>query len=513
MKRGLMTKDLGSYPGHRMALSPAGPRPAAVWAASRNQSLFSTWLDASASSVSPKRIEQGASGAFVQPVIQAISRKVVAVAWTDDSGRRPRVRLATYRLDGKGRSSLLQSYRSAPGQSDVDLALTSGGDLVLASTSTAGQGGAVVVQRFRPRTLRPSSRLVIEGGSPRDPHLAGLSARAADMAVLYRDDGGISLATLNVARGRLIKSLRLSGQRGAKGPALASDGSRRLAAAWAVRNPGTGEDVQLQIINAATGGRTAIHQPHVGAQGDQRDPMIAISPRGWIRSAWRDNNGGSLRISSGLSRLGGDGRWQRGSQFSTAAGVRSDDPDVITLDKGSALLGWTETRGRNERVRLAVLPDRSFGAAGTPADPGRPGQGNRNRIEATLQQDVLTGTAARDVFVFPTRSHSLLNRYDKILRYQSNDVIDDHHARKNVTVDPITRSAGTIQSLNPAQLKKVCQRRFGYGVFGAVAFEVKGEPGTWLAINDRRDGFQSNSDPILHLADYRVSRTTPITII
>jgi hypothetical protein len=92
-------------------------------------------------------------------------------------------------------------------------------------------------------------------------------------------------------------------------------------------------------------------------------------------------------------------------------------------------------------------------------------------------------------------------------------VIDDHHARKNVVVPPIIRSAGQIRSLSPAQLNRVCQRRFGYGVFGAVAFTVRGEPGTWLAINDRRDGFQANSDPIIHLADYSVSRTTPITII
>jgi hypothetical protein len=136
-----------------------------------------------------------------------------------------------------------------------------------------------------------------------------------------------------------------------------------------------------------------------------------------------------------------------------------------------------------------------------------------NRIVARLRRDLLEGTEGRDIFVFPTRRHSLRGRYDTITGYQRQDVIKDHHARRSVTVDPITSSAGIIRSLSRSELNKVCQRRFGYGVFGAVAFEVKGEPGIWLAINDRRDGFQANSDPIIHLSDFRVSEAMPITIV
>jgi hypothetical protein len=46
-----------------------------------------------------------------------------------------------------------------------------------------------------------------------------------------------------------------------------------------------------------------------------------------------------------------------------------------------------------------------------------------------------------------------------------------------------------------------------------VAFEVEGEAGTWLAINNRRDGFQANSDPIIHLSGFRVSEAMPITVV
>jgi hypothetical protein len=503
-------KELGTFTGRRLAFSPDSLRPAAVWTGSRSESLFSAWLDAGEGSIRLRALEQGRSRAFTEPAIQALSREIVAIAWTDDSGPRPRVRLTAQRLDGSGRRWGLSSD---PGKDDVDLSLTPQGDLVLVSTLTTDRGRSLVVQLFSQRGLRPLGRLEIRGDNPSDPQLAKLSAGGADMAVLYRDDRGISLSTLNLAEGRQIDTLRLSGQAGSIGPALTSDGSRTLVAAWSERNPATGEDVRLQTIDAVTGARSPIHQPHTDGSGDQRDPMVALSSRGWIRTSWRDNNSSSIRISSGLSRLGEDGQWQRGDQFSTDAGVASEDPDVITLRNGSAILGWTEGQNNNQRVRLAAFADQRFGGSGDPVPPGRPGDGGGNRIVASLARDELTGTAAADVFVFPTRSHSLLGSYDTIRRYQPNDAINDHHARRNVTVDPITGSAGTIGSLTQSELNKVCRRRFGYGVFGAVAFEVRGESGTWLAINDRRDGFQANSDPLIHLADYRLSQASPITIL
>jgi hypothetical protein len=509
-------EDVATFPGTRLVLAPDSPRPVAVWTGSRSESLFSAWLDAGKGPIRSRAIEQSRSRAFTEPAIQALSREIVAIAWTDNSGPRPRVRLTAQGLDGSGRR---WGFSSDPGKDDVDLSLTPQGDLVLASTLTTDQGSSLVVQLFSRQGLRPLGRLEIRGDNPSDPQLAKLSAGGADMAVLYRDDRGISLSTLNLAAGRQIDTLRLSGQAGSIGPALTSDGSRTLVAAWSERNPATGEDVRQQTIDAVTGARSPIHQPHADGAGDQRDPMVALSSRGWIRTSWRDNNSSSTRISSGLSRLDEDGQWQRGDQFSTDAGVPSKDPDVITLRNGSAILGWTEGQNNNQRVRLAAFADQRFGGSGgaggpgEPVDPGRPGEGRGNRIVATLARDGLTGTAAADVFVFPTRSHSLLGHYDTIQRYQPNDVIDDHHARRNVTVDPITGSAGTIRSLTPSELNKVCRQRFGYGVFGAVAFEVRGEPGTWLAINDRREGFQANSDPIIHLADYRLSQASPIMIL
>lgn len=391
--------NLGSYLGRRQALSKPGPRPAAVWSVDRGRSLQATWLsgrDGLGSLLPAQPVDRAGERSFVQPVIQTLTRKVVAIAWTDESGLRPRVELATFRLGRKGKSRLLESYRSAAGQDDVALARTSGGGLVLASTRQGEQASELIVQAFNGADLRPMGQVLIRGANPNDPHLASLSAGRADQAVLYRDDRGIALAVLNVGQGEVIRNLRLSEQPGAKGPALASDGAQQLVAAWAVTNPGRGEDVQLQSIDALTGARSALHQPHASAIGDQRDPMVALSSRGWIRTAWRDNSPGSTRISSGLSRQGEDGSWERGAQFTSAAGVLAEDPDVITTGDGAAILSWTEGPGRRQRVVLTAFPDRRFGAAGSrgvEADSGNVPLGG----QAAHRRNVAAGCSDRYV--------------------------------------------------------------------------------------------------------------------
>lgn len=477
----------------------------------RSRSLFATWLSTGGEPVDPVRIRLSASNEYVQPVIHTLSRRSVAIAWTEGHNRRSRVQVVTGRLDPKVGFKVLSRFSTDSGQGEPDLALTPSGQLVLATTQSQGEGSRVILQRLRRRGLRPSGRTVIRGGDPRDAQLASLSAGRADMGVLVRDNGGITLAVVNTARGLLVRSLRVSGERTGKGPALASDGSRLLVAAWAQRDPGTGENVRLRTVDAVSGRLSDSHQPHISAAGDQRDPMVALSPRGWIRTTWRDNTATSTAISSGLSRQSSEGEWRRGAQFTTPSGQRSEDPHVIYVPDGSAILGWTSGGRRRPEVMLTAWRDRRFSGLEQVGEAGPTEQGNR--IVATLRRDLLEGTEGRDVFVFPTRRHSLRDRYDTITGYQRQDVIDDHHARKNVTVDPITSSAGTIRSLSRSELNKVCQRRLGYGVFGVVAFEVKGEPGTWLAINDRRDGFQAKSDPIIHLNDYLVSQSRPITII
>ena len=502
-------ETLGSFPGRRLALSPAGPRVAAVWTDRRSRSLVAAWLSGADGPVEPVPIRLGGSRQVRQPVIQSLSRREVAVAWTEGRRDRSRVQVATGRLDSEGGFRVRSRFRSARGHGEADLSRTADGQLVLASTRQRGEGSEVVLQRLQQGSLRPSGRTVIAGGDPFDAQLASLSAgrgdSRADTAVLVRDNGGITLAVVNTAEGRVLRNQRVSGESSAKGPALASDDDRRLVAAWAQREPGSGENVRLRTVDALSGRMSESHQPHASAAGDQRDPMVALSPRGWIRTAWRNNTATTTGISSGLSRLSSSGQWRRDASFSTPSRQRAEDPDVVVGPGGTAFLGWTAGSRRRPQVVLTAWPDRRFSGSSA-SEPD-------NRIVATLRRDRLEGTEGRDVFVFPTRRHSLRDRYDTITGFQAQDVIDDHHARNNVTVDPITSSAGTIRSLRRSELNKVARRRFGYGVFGAVAFEVRGEPGTWLAINDRRDGFQANSDPIIHLSDYRVSQASPITIV
>jgi len=47
----------------------------------------------------------------------------------------------------------------------------------------------------------------------------------------------------------------------------------------------------------------------------------------------------------------------------------------------------------------------------------------------------------------------------------------------------------------------------------AAAFTVDGLRGTFLALNDGRDGFQADTDALIHLSNYTIGSKTPISVI
>ena len=46
----------------------------------------------------------------------------------------------------------------------------------------------------------------------------------------------------------------------------------------------------------------------------------------------------------------------------------------------------------------------------------------------------------------------------------------------------------------------------------AAAFTVEGLRGTFLALNDGRDGFQADTDAPIHLSNYTICSKTPISV-
>lgn len=120
----MVMETLGSFSGRRLALSPAGPWPSAVWSDRRNRSLYAAWLPTDGTPVEPVRIRLGSGRQTLQPTIQTLSRRAVAIAWADGRGPRSRVQVVTGRLDPKDGFTVLSRFSTASGQGEPDLSLT-----------------------------------------------------------------------------------------------------------------------------------------------------------------------------------------------------------------------------------------------------------------------------------------------------------------------------------------------------------------------------------------------------
>lgn len=499
--------QIGVFPGRRLSLSQSPSDPdviIACWVSSSGGRLQLATLPAGGGAMLASLQEPGGRQ-FVQPVVQGLGGGRLAVAWADGNTADARVRVAVLNLQRDGSTRLLARFRSGKGEEEPDLSLTPSGGLVLA---TSRRDGALLVRQLKVDSLSASTPLLIRSGRSQDPQLAPLARQGLAAALLFRTDRGLRLALLEADRSgvRLERQLTISGSNADQGPAISSDGGGRLVMAWARPDrAGDGSnDVMVRSYSVEANRFGASGRAHDDPTGEQRDAMLAIDREGDVRLVWRDNRPGRLGVATSLLREGTAGEWRILAESVLGEGL---DPDVaIAAGGGAPVVGWTSTSGKIDEVVLARLQG---GGNRSKLRPRR----QRHEIRASLNRDRLHGTGGADVFVFPTRSHSLLGRHDVISGYRSNDVIDDHHARRFVTVDPITAPAGRIRRLTSGELNRVCTRTNGFGTYGAVAFTVKGEPGVWLAINDRRSGFQANSDPILHLNDFTPSPRHPITLV
>ena len=497
-----------AFSGTRAALSQPGRPTSAAWVDNNGRLLVVGRLAERGEKAEVGVLRAQGGERFVQPSIQTLAGGDLAVAWSTGEGSSARVEVATLRPQSNGSLRVLSAMRTDRGEREPDLSLSSGGRLLLATSRSAGD---LAVRSLDSQRLRDQEPFLISGNNPSDPQLASLSSRGLSGGLLYSTRDGIRLALL-APRGAglsLQRDLEISGDGSDKGPAVSSDGRGLVAMAWAARNAEEpGYDVMVRSFSVGSNRLGSPRRAHADPAAEQRDPMVAVQPNGLVRVVWRDVDR-RQGLATSLHRISDSGEWRRLDEQSI--GARGFDPDVTSDRSGSSVYSWSAGGGGRGKVNL-------LGESGVNAKDFVASSRNRNRsqlneIRASLQKDRLKATKATDIFVFPTRSHSLIDRYDVVTGFGRSDVIDDHHARRNVKVDPITDSAGRINSLTRQQLNRVCKASNGYGVFGAVAFTVRDEPGVWLAINDRRAGFQAKSDPIIHLEDFLPSGRNPLTII
>jgi hypothetical protein len=134
------------------------------------------------------------------------------------------------------------------------------------------------------------------------------------------------------------------------------------------------------------------------------------------------------------------------------------------------------------------------------------GNSGNNRILGLLGADVLTGggSADSDLFAYNTLSESLLgtgNSFDIITDFNNKDRL---LAPLSVETDRLVGSIGNIASLSASTIATLLNSTT-FAANSVAAFTATGRSGTFIAMNDSRDGYQPESDAVLFLQNYAVS--------
>ncbi|WP_461556938.1 bluetail domain-containing putative surface protein, partial [Synechococcus sp.] len=126
-----------------------------------------------------------------------------------------------------------------------------------------------------------------------------------------------------------------------------------------------------------------------------------------------------------------------------------------------------------------------------------------------MGKDILTGGAGVDTFVYNDLKESLLSGFDVITDYGAGEKVI---AGFNFEGDDLIASTGKASAFTEGAIGSVLSNTI-FLANNAVAFTVEGLRGTFLALNDARDGFQADSDALIHLSNYTIGSKTPISII
>ena len=114
-----------------------------------------------------------------------------------------------------------------------------------------------------------------------------------------------------------------------------------------------------------------------------------------------------------------------------------------------------------------------------------------------------------DSFIYNDLKESLLSGYDVITDYAAGEKIVTGF---DLEGDDLFASIGNANGLNEGAIGSVLTN-VTFVANNAAAFTVEGLTGTFLALNDGRDGFQADSDALIHLSNYSIGATKPISII
>jgi hypothetical protein len=171
--------------------------------------------------------------------------------------------------------------------------------------------------------------------------------------------------------------------------------------------------------------------------------------------------------------------------------------DVSSL--GTYFMGVTDSS-------LLLLGTKRINGIGNDLSNIITGNSNNNRILGLLGADVLTGggTSDSDLFAYNSLDESLLgtgNSFDLITDFNNRDKI---LAPLSVETDRLVSPIGNITALSASTVTSLLST-VSFPANSVAAFTASARVGTFIAMNDGRDGFQAESDTILFLQNYAVS--------
>jgi len=163
-----------------------------------------------------------------------------------------------------------------------------------------------------------------------------------------------------------------------------------------------------------------------------------------------------------------------------------------------------------DKDTLELTGTRNIAGIGNQFDNTITGNTGKNKLTGGLGKDTLKGGAGVDTFFYNDLKESLLSGYDIITDYAAGE-------RINIGIslfegDDLIASTGKATAFNEGAISSVLTNTTFFAN-NAAAFTVEGLTGTFLALNDGRDGFQADSDALIHLSKYTIGGTTPISII
>jgi Ca2+-binding RTX toxin-like protein len=198
--------------------------------------------------------------------------------------------------------------------------------------------------------------------------------------------------------------------------------------------------------------------------------------------------------------------------------LRVTDQGGLFFDKAVSLGVNNQVEKVSSGVSTTLAPDkdtleltgtRNVFGTGNQFDNTIIGNSGRNKLAGGMGKDILTGGTGIDTFFYSDLKESLLSGFDVITDYASVEKINVGFQFEG---DDLIASTGKASAFTEGAIGSVLSNTT-FVANNAAAFTVEGLRGTFLALNDGRDGFQAESDALIHLSNYTIGSKTPISVI